>query len=426
MTRFAQFRTMLFCWLWVLWPFLAVAQDKSKELVPWSPGYLDIHHINTGHGDAAFMILPDGTTMLFDAGDMDDRGFNRRLAPLKSTPLKPNDSKDAAGWIAHYIRQVNPQKGETGIDYGLISHYHGDHYGNITPKSPWSEKGKYRLSGITGVHEEIPIAHIIDRASSDLNYPVDLRQYYADNHTFKNYLDFIEDQQSKGRLEASSLEVGSRAQVVLKKSPRQYPDFYVTGIKSNGTIWTGTGTETRVLFSKDSVLNSKGRFNENPLSLGIKITYGDFEYFTGGDMTGLQGYGLPQWFNVESAVAGVIGETDVTTMNHHGNRDAMNQDFIEALSPRVVVQQSWCSDHPGQEVLHRLNYYAQPTDVFATNMHAETQTTLGFWLKENYRSYAGHILVRVKPGGGTYEVIILDDTRTELEVVNRYGPYESN
>lgn len=410
--------------LLLLSPVFVMAQ-KGVALRPWSEGYLDIHHINTGHGDAAFMILPDGTTMLFDAGDMDDKGFNERLAPLKATSLKPNDSKDAAGWIAHYIRQVHPQSQKPGIDYGLISHFHGDHYGNITPGSPWSAKGKYQLSGITGVHEEILIAHIIDRASSDLSYPVDLRRYYADNHTFQNYLDFIEDQKSKG-LQVSSLKVGSKGQIVLKVSPEKYPEFSVRGVKSNGTLWTGMGERNRTIFTEDSILNQKGKFNENPLSLGIKITYGDFGYFTGGDMTGLQGYGLSQWFNVESEVAKVTGETDVTTMNHHGNRDAMNRDFIEALAPRVVVQQSWCSDHPGQEVLHRLNYYAQPTDVFATNMHSETQVTLGFWLKENYRSYSGHILVRVKPGGDSYEVIILDDTKTELEVINRFGPYASN
>jgi hypothetical protein len=39
----------------------------------WNEGYLDIHHILTGSGDCAFVVMPDGTTMLVDAGDIGDR-----------------------------------------------------------------------------------------------------------------------------------------------------------------------------------------------------------------------------------------------------------------------------------------------------------------------------------------------------------------
>ncbi len=42
----------------------------AQKLPDWEEGMMDIHHINTGRGDAAFLILPDGTTFLIDAGDM--------------------------------------------------------------------------------------------------------------------------------------------------------------------------------------------------------------------------------------------------------------------------------------------------------------------------------------------------------------------
>jgi hypothetical protein len=43
---------------------------RGQELTwqPWREGYLDIHHISTGSGNATFMVFPDGTTLLFDAG----------------------------------------------------------------------------------------------------------------------------------------------------------------------------------------------------------------------------------------------------------------------------------------------------------------------------------------------------------------------
>ena len=40
----------------------------GAPLPPWTPGTLDIHHIHTGRGNAAFVQLPDGTTLLIDAG----------------------------------------------------------------------------------------------------------------------------------------------------------------------------------------------------------------------------------------------------------------------------------------------------------------------------------------------------------------------
>lgn len=47
------------------------AQTVGEVLPPWTPGTLDVHQINTGKGDAALFIFPDGTTLLVDAGAMD-------------------------------------------------------------------------------------------------------------------------------------------------------------------------------------------------------------------------------------------------------------------------------------------------------------------------------------------------------------------
>ncbi|MCC6165274.1 MAG: hypothetical protein IT182_18160 [Acidobacteria bacterium] len=48
---------------------MAEAQTVGAPLPAWQPGTLDIHIINTGRGDAALLVLPDGTTLQFDAGD---------------------------------------------------------------------------------------------------------------------------------------------------------------------------------------------------------------------------------------------------------------------------------------------------------------------------------------------------------------------
>ena len=55
----------------------------NETLPPWTEGVLDLHHISTGRGDAAFYIFPDGSTMLLDAGEMDPTA-PRTLSPLES------------------------------------------------------------------------------------------------------------------------------------------------------------------------------------------------------------------------------------------------------------------------------------------------------------------------------------------------------
>ena len=47
----------------------------GDSLPAWTPGTLDIHQIVTGRGNAAFMMFPDGTTLLLDAGDAGGHGI---------------------------------------------------------------------------------------------------------------------------------------------------------------------------------------------------------------------------------------------------------------------------------------------------------------------------------------------------------------
>ena len=42
----------------------------GNVLPDWEEGYLDIHFINSGRGECAFYILPDGTTLIVDAGEL--------------------------------------------------------------------------------------------------------------------------------------------------------------------------------------------------------------------------------------------------------------------------------------------------------------------------------------------------------------------
>jgi hypothetical protein len=52
-------------------------------LPAWNEGSLYIHHISTGRGNASYFVMPDGTTILIDAGEADP-SFIASVAPLKA------------------------------------------------------------------------------------------------------------------------------------------------------------------------------------------------------------------------------------------------------------------------------------------------------------------------------------------------------
>ena len=73
-------------YIWGLLFALVAECAFSQELPQWKEGYMDIHHINTGRGDCTFCILPDGTTLLIDAGE------NNRVGE-RVVAAKPEDTK---------------------------------------------------------------------------------------------------------------------------------------------------------------------------------------------------------------------------------------------------------------------------------------------------------------------------------------------
>lgn len=79
-----------------------VSTEQQRE--PGSYPDIKIHFINVGQGDSEFIELPDGKTMLIDAGEADQ-------GPV----------------VARYISKL----GHTKIDYLVATHPHADHIGGL-------------------------------------------------------------------------------------------------------------------------------------------------------------------------------------------------------------------------------------------------------------------------------------------------------
>ncbi len=429
-----KFIITFFCWLFLYHhPLIGQTVTVGQPLPAWQKGWLDIHHINTGRGSSAFFIFPDATTMLIDAGELSP--MDKRTFSLRNAPITPDSSKKPFEWIAHYIKKVFPEKRKVLIDYVLITHFHDDHFGAWYPSAPVASTGNYVLTGITGVAGLIPIGHLIDRGYPDYNYPYNIRRMASQygggeikfGETMRNYFTFLGEQERKG-MKASQLKAGSRSQIRLLQDAGSYPTFYVQNLKANDKIWSGKDSSVVAHFPPVDTSDSKTWPDENSLSLALTVHYGPFTYYTGGDNPGNIFPGDNPLRDVETPMARATGEVDVATMDHHGNRDAVNEFQVKTLKPRIWIGQTWSSDHPGHEVLVRAasqHLYKGDRDFFATNMLEANRLVIGPLIDRSYKSQQGHIVIRVEPGGEKYRVIILDDSRADMPVKDVFGPYES-
>ncbi|TDK23789.1 hypothetical protein E2F46_09665 [Luteimonas aestuarii] len=396
-----------------------IAHEVGKPLRAWSEGELDIHHINTGRGEAQLLILPDGTSVLVDAS-----GKTVEHPPF-SLPSKPDASRPPGEWVARYAMRALPE-GARAIDYALVSHFHGDHMGAIAADSPRTTLGgDYRLSGFTQVAELVPIARLIDRGWPGYDYPEPI-----DNPTVNNYRRFIDWQIRNRGLEMERFQPGRNDQVRLLHRPEAYPQFELRNLYANGVVWTGEGNGTRNLFPPLESLARADHPTENKLSLAFRISYGAFGYFSGGDLSSIDeetASDPPPWKDVEPPVALASGPVDVLKANHHGSWDANGIPFLAALRPRVIVVASRAEGHPAANTYRRMtsrDVWPGERDIFITNVSPATfATTYGV---ENAASTQGHVVVRVEKGGATYRVFVLDDDSEAMTVKAVFGPYASN
>lgn len=402
-------------WFLALWVFSVpgFAQLKAGDQLPlWSEGYLDIHHINTGKGESVFLTLPDGTTMLVDAG------ATARPKPRVTDP-KPDGSRNPGEWISRYVLHFLQDLPEKKLNYVMLTHFHDDHIGELYPGLKTSKAGNYILTGITEVGENIPFGKLVDRDWPDYNWPAPLTEEYV-----QNYIRFVKWNVSNKSFVAEKFRVGVNDQFPLIHNPEKYPGFEIRNLASNGHVWTGVGNNERNYFPPLENISPSEYPNENKCSSAFRLSYGKFDYFNGGDIT----TGEPgSWQDIETPVGLVTGPVEVCETNHHAYYDAMGTSFIKAVRPQVFIVQVWSPSQPAANILAQMLSswtYPGPRDVFATNTMEETRVVSG--RMDSLKSQQGHIVVRVNPGGESFMIYILDDSEENFKIKAIHGPYSCN
>jgi competence protein ComEC len=111
------------------------ANSESATAAPLAlADKLKVHYIDVGQGDSEFIELPDGKTMLIDAGN-------------------PENGQD----VVNYIKGL----GHSNIDYLIATHPHADHIGGMTTVVNGLSIGKIympKVAQITKVYENLLLA----------------------------------------------------------------------------------------------------------------------------------------------------------------------------------------------------------------------------------------------------------------------------
>ena len=400
----------------------ACAQKPVKEgqkITPWEEGCLDIHFINTCTGESQFIIMPDGTQMLVDVGGalLDDE---LALVPIPDQARRPGE------WINRYIKRCMKWTKNDKIDYLSITHLHGDHIGTISPATPNSYKGNWRSSSLADIVDNNKVGKLVDRGYPKYDYP----SYTVENKHLDNYIKCTRWHAATAGMKIERFVPGADNQFTLKYDAASYPAFKIQNIAANGVVWTGKGIETATAFPDSSAFAGKGKANqpspsENSLSTVFKLTYGDFDYFAGGDVSH-NGDEYFSWKDVETPIADVVGCVEVMKANHHGCWDANNDYFLEKLSPLSIILTVWRTTQPtgGIEKYFSPKVNGGNADLYITHLEPETEEKLKDYMPR-VSSKDGHLVVRVNPDGKTYNIYILDESNISMTVQKTFGPFYS-
>ena len=358
----------------------------------WKPGEMDIHFIHTGTSENTFFIFPDGTTMLLDCGHVE----RRRPGYAEAIPPAPSGKRRAGEWVRRYIGRLIPQR---EIDYLMISHWHTDH-----------------IAGIPDVAESFRFLNYFDH-----QYP-NVGQYRWDVDAAA--FDRVQRWQAealKDGMKREPFKVGAKGQIRLMHDSGSYYSrvFDVRNIAANGVVWDGKKGVRDVVGEHVKRTGTK-RIHENSLSAAIRIRYGDFTYFTGGDIEGEFAGADGAKVKYEALVGEAVGHVEVCKTNHHAYYHSMCEEFVRHTRPKLYLSSTWS---PNQ-----INDITLPNMMSRDLYPGDRMIAFGCIPEFKKKAYAdrgfldsvapeGHAVVKVAPGGFWYRLYTLTTADESMRIV---------
>ena len=376
----------------------ATTVEIGKTLPAWEEGCLDIHFINSARGECCFYIMPDGTTLLVDAGEVTTGSIE--------VEQRPNANVRPYMVYANYIKHFLPAK-KKAIDYCVATHLHTDHIGSISAATETSPVG-YHKSGLLALYDEIPYRHVFDSA-----YP-NYESYKISGQLAADWAMFTRWGAENNQFKAEKFVPG-KEQITMVNKPKKHADFSIFNICANGRVWGKTKSgQARVIGEE---LTSLG----NSASCGFHIRYGNFDYIACGDLVSKPQNRVAYYFRDFIGV----GNLEAFKCHHHlaGNSWSKRMQEI-GFNPRVVLNHCFTNNKPNVEKL--MHVLPVVEGFYATNLHPSIPTmpeVKANKLVDKMTAYNGHIVLRVTPGGDKFYVYMLDDSDFQYRVKFVCGPY---
>ena len=381
--------------------------EIGKRLPPWSEGWLDIHSISTGRGECTFYILPDGTSMLIDAGET----VTSTSSPV-SVVQRPDANTRPYFTQTRYMKHFLEATGHDYLDYAVMSHFHIDHFGSPNGKNFTKSSEGYTITGMMAIYTSLPYKKLFDRAWSandpEYNFIKDSGKEYSSG-VFGDYTNFVKYATAKKGLVMERTKAGTADQITLQYDKAKYPNFKFFTYAVNGEYWNG-----------GAIVDAYGSGTpyENGNSSIHLLSYGKFDWYTAGDAGGNTSMAVP--------VAKVIGRPiEAMKADHHMSVNCLPKAQMSILQPRVVVTQSFAqrTDQPmlsTVEALLEKQYYDFVPSLYFTCIDPVVSTPNAALYDRCHIN--GHVVIRVEPGGDRFWLFQLDDTNNLYKVKSIEGP----
>jgi beta-lactamase superfamily II metal-dependent hydrolase len=221
------------------------------------------------------------------------------VTPLGESVLIDTGWERADGRDAHRIQDAARHAGVRRIDHLITTHWHMDHYG-----------------GLGQLAKLMPVDHFYDHGIPD-QFPEDTA----------NFPRLIAAYRAAGGGHSQTLKPGD--EVPLRQDPNgRLPRISLRCFAANGHVLDeadhtpADGCERHPAKPKD--------ISDNANSLALRLDYGDFSLWTGGDLT----------WNIEHRLVcpvNRVGAVSLYLTDHHGLNQSNNPAIVQALQPRVAV-----------------------------------------------------------------------------------------
>ena len=374
--------------------------EIGKALPAWSKGCLDVHFINSGRGECCFYILPDGTTLLVDAGEI--KGGEIAVAQ------RPNESVRPYMVYANYIKHFLP-KGAKAIDYCVATHLHTDHIGSAKCATETAPAG-YLKSGLISLFDEVPYKTVLDSM-----YP-EYDSYEIIGGFSPSWVKFVNWGVENKKFKAEKFEVGTE-QLNMLHNAKKHKNFSIFNICANGQVWGKDKNGNVRALGKPLTAVS------NSASCGFHIRYGSFDYLACGDLVSGPQNRVAYYFRDFIGA----GNLDAFKVHHHMAGNSWGSGMIRSnFNPRYILNPCFASNKPHPEKLAHSLTFAE--GYFATNIHPDIKNiplVKEQKLIDKITAYDGHIVLRVMPGGEEFYIYMLEDGDFEYRVKSIHGPYKS-